>query len=97
MKTPHKLEVGECFSYPGSFKIYRVVTKPEIDPAFAGKLRCPYCTQEYLPFARLIFEVTDEGTQGQIGIRLRSDVECTIHSLEELLAQAEESARRRST
>ena len=78
-KTPHRLEIGECFSYPGSFKIYKVVTAPDIDPAFEGKLRCPCCTQEYAPFARIKFQVTDEGTQGQMGIRLRSDVICTIH------------------
>jgi len=94
-KTPHELEIGECFSYIGSFKIYRVVTKPEVDHAFDGPLKCDSCGQDYLPFIRLKFEVTDEGTQGQIGIRLRSDVECTIHTVEELVDQAIRSASRR--
>ena len=93
-KSPDQLEVGECFSYPGSFKIYKVVTKPEIDPAFNGKQKCTNCGHDYLPFCRLKFRVTDEGTQGELPIRLRSDVVCTIHTDEELAQQVKESAIR---
>ena len=87
-KTPDNLEIGDCFSYPGSFKIYQVQTKPEVDPAFKDLLRCTGCGQLYLPTYRLIFEVTDRKLNDHMGIRLRSDVVCTIHSLEELIAQA---------
>lgn len=79
-KFPYQLEVGECFSYPGSFKIYKVLTEPMVDPVFENKIQCPNCTQEYHPFTRLKFKVTDGSSlRNRMGIRLRSDVACTIH------------------
>lgn len=78
-KLPHELEIGDCFSYVGSFKIYQVQTKPEIDPEFDGPIQCPCCKLTHHPFPRLIFEVTDGKLRDHMGIRLRSDMDCTIH------------------
>lgn len=78
-KVPHELEVGDYFSYPGSFKVYMVQTPPEIDPIFEEETMCTTCESTYIPRSRLVFEVTDGNDRDHMGIRLRSDVVCTLY------------------
>ncbi len=69
-KRPADLEIGDRFSYPGSFKVYEVQTEPKECAAFA---RLPG------EMARFVFNVHDWADRDMMGIRLRADVVCTLH------------------
>lgn len=78
LKLPSQLEIGDFFSYTGSFKIYQVLTKPEVDKEFESDYTCIFCHQDARHETRLIFDITDG--KRTMGIRLRSGEICSVHN-----------------
>lgn len=78
VKYPHELEVGDCFSYPGSFKVYKVQTKPEVEQRHEAR-RCEGCGQDRLDELKVRFLATDGALRDRMGIRLDAMTLCTIH------------------
>lgn len=79
-KPAKDLNIGDYFSYPGSFKIYKAISNPEIDPEFHQAVyHCNSCGQMAVHHDRVIFNATDGGLNQCIGIRLHSDTKCAIH------------------
>ncbi len=79
--TPLHLKVGECFSYPSSFKIYKVQTEPDICPMFVRRHNLPpgSFSRSEASQCRIIFKVTDGGLRDEMSIRLNSETVCTLH------------------
>jgi hypothetical protein len=58
------LSPSDFFSYVGSFKIYRALTRPKPDESYPGKV---------------IFQVTDGAVRDNMDIRLNQKCECYLH------------------